>query len=257
MADEALAEAIAYEQQITDEAAEIRKPGDTLTREMFDYLWPLLRRPLPGGFIKSLPKLEGKPYASTGVSAVQVQIDRMDHVLGPLNWQHSTDYAEEGKIAHVVVEVLDESGEVLVSRESWGGVNRGSTTGNLFKGSYTNAAKVAFARVGPGHEVYMGAADFDPDTDEDAAKAQSDRQQRVAAERKIGKPKAAKLVEAAEAASKFDRLQLAASHVHGADVGDCSTKAKAVTAMQQLTAAEADRLYAKIAQLSGQAGEPS
>jgi hypothetical protein len=52
-------------------------------------------------------------------------------------------------------------------------VNRGSTQGNLRKGSFTNAAKQALARIGPAHEVYIGVTDHDPDVDEEAAKQQS------------------------------------------------------------------------------------
>lgn len=242
----ALTEAMEHEQAIADEAAAIRNGDGLLTRELFLKLWPLLRKPIPAGFIKSLGKLEGKPYASTGVSAVQVQIERMDNVLGPLSWEDKVEYSEEGKLAHVTVNVVDENGEVLVSRESWGGVNRGSTTGNLYKGSYTNAAKVAFARVGPGHEVYMGATDFDPDTDEDSAKVQAQQPARASGAgqgaKKITKTRAEGLVKAATRAGVLDKLQLAAAHVHGDDVGACSTEAEAVKALVNLSVDEADRV---------------
>lgn len=169
-----LAEAMAHEEDIAREARKLRIGEQRLTADLFLKLWVLLRRPIPQGFVRSLPKLEGKPYASTGISAVQVQITRMDNVLTPLWWWDSVEYHEDGKLAHVKVIVGDRhgGGAVLLNREAWGGVNRGSTVGNLYKGSYTNAAKVAFARIGPGWEVYLGATDFDPDTDVEAARAQ-------------------------------------------------------------------------------------
>lgn len=179
----ALADAIAYEESIAEEArgawAEWREEnGDSpyLTASLLNTLLPLLRRPIPAGFIKYVPKLEkGKPYESTGVSNVQVQINRMDNVLGPINWGWTEDYQNNGQLCRVTVWVGEpEGGEgpPLLQRSSYGGVDRGSTTGNVYKGSFTNAAKRALAMVGPGNEVYLGAADFDPDTDEDAANEQ-------------------------------------------------------------------------------------
>jgi hypothetical protein len=167
-----LEEAIAYEQGIATEAASLRGDEVVVTAALLVKLWPLLRRPIPKGFIKAVGVVKGKPYDSTGVSSVQVQIERMDNVLGPLGWDDITQYTNEGRLAHVQVRILGESGVVLVQRESWGGVDRASTEGNLRKGSYTNAAKVAFARIGPGHEVYLGATDLDPDVHEGAAAEQ-------------------------------------------------------------------------------------
>lgn len=168
-----LDEALNDEQAIAEEAAKLREGTAGLDRELFQRLWPLLRKPIPGGFIKTIGVVKGKPYDSTGVSSVQVQIERMDNVLGPLAWRDRVEYSEGGKLAHVTVDVIDKDGDVLVSRESWGGVNQASTIGNLHKGSYTNAAKLAFARVGPGHEVYLGATDLDPDVHEKAAAEQA------------------------------------------------------------------------------------
>jgi hypothetical protein len=161
-----LAEAIAYEQAIAEEAAAVREGEDKLTSELFLRLWPLLRRPIPAGFIVSTPKSDGKPYDSTGVKSLQVLIDRMDNVLTPLWWGYSVDYVggegtddrgrpARGKLALVRVYVGDKD-TPLLARESHGGVNQASTIGNLFKGSETNAAKRAFAQVGPG-EVGAGA----------------------------------------------------------------------------------------------------
>lgn len=53
----------------------------------------------------------------------------------------------------------------------------------------------------------------------------------------------AKLIaEAAKAAGQLDKLQLAAAHAHGEDVGDCSTVAKAAKALVVLTSAQADKV---------------
>lgn len=54
------------------------------------------------------------------------------------------------------------------------------------------------------------------------------------------------LADAAKEGDLLDRLQLAASHVHGEDVGDCSTVAKATKALQVLTLDEAQRVEAWI-----------
>lgn len=167
-----LAQAIAYEEQIATEAAEIRGDQVEMTPLLFLQLLPLLRRPIPTGFIVSTEATTGKPYDSTGIKSLQVQIDRLDNVLTPLNWSWQTDWSDDGKTADVTVHVLGDGERILVSRRARGGVNRGSTEGNILKGSETNAAKLAFARLGPGHEVYLGAADFDPDVDPDAAEEQ-------------------------------------------------------------------------------------
>lgn len=171
----ALVEAIAYEQTIADEAAAIRGEefDGGLSPALFLKLLPLLRKPIPTGFIEHVEKGTGKPYASTGVRSVQVQVDRMDNVLTPLCWDYRYVYEEDGKLCEVTVDVKDGGGQVLVSRASYGGVNQANTEGNRRKGSFTNAAKRAFALVGPGHEVYLGAADFDPDTDKHAADLQT------------------------------------------------------------------------------------
>jgi hypothetical protein len=167
-----LDEAIRSEEEIAARAAEIRGDNSELTPDLFLKLWPLLKEPIPSGFIRSVGVTEGKPYASTGVRSEQVLIDRMNNVLTPLWWWDEVEWSEEGKVAEVTICVGTLGGDVLLKRSSRGGVNRGSTLGNVFKGSKTNAAKRAFAAIGPGHEVYLGAADLDPDTNEDAAKQQ-------------------------------------------------------------------------------------
>lgn len=245
----ALADATAYEQAIAEEAAALRGPGEPmLTPEMLVKLLPLLRRPIPDGFISSTPAVKGKPYDSTGIKSVQVQIDRMDNVLTPLGWTEETTYSEGGKLAEVVVSVIDPDGKTLFKRKSMGGVNQASTTGNLYKGSYTNAAKRAFAMVGPGHEVYLGATDLDPDVNPQAATEQAPQQpagqgiDEAVDAAKIDAKRAKQLVDLAWSVGVQDKLQLAASHALGGDVGDCSVKAKATAALAKLTVGQADKV---------------
>lgn len=171
-----IAEAIAYEEEIRQRAETIwdeKDDWENLTPDLFRQLRPLLREPIHQGFIQKVGQVTGKPYESTGIRSVQVQMDRLDNVLGPHNWGYRAEYRDDGKLCHVTAWVGDKDpSSSPIVRDSWGGVNRGSTDGNIWKGSFTNAAKLAFARLGPGWEVYVGAADFDPDTDEDAAAVQ-------------------------------------------------------------------------------------
>lgn len=166
------------EQGIADEAAAIRAAHSEkpcMTPGLFLDLLPLLKRPIPAGFVTRTGAVKGKPYESDGVRSVQVLVDRMDNVLTPLWWQDEVEWFENGHhLCRVTVTVRATDGEVLVSRSSWGGVNQASTLGNHRKGSYTNAAKRAFAMVGPGHEVYVGVVDYDPDVNPDVA-AEQDR----------------------------------------------------------------------------------
>lgn len=183
-ASNSLEAAMVAEAEIAAEAATIRGDAKALDAELFMRLWPLLRRPIPQHFIVSTGVTKGKPYASTGVKSLQVLIDRMDAVLTPLWWGYKVDYIgpeglddrgrpRQGTLARATVIVgVGANEQPLLARVSYGGVDQASTVGNLFKASETNAAKRAFAQVGPGHEVYIGATDFDPDTDEDAAKIQ-------------------------------------------------------------------------------------
>lgn len=171
-AEEALDAAMRSEAELAERAEGIRGDASSLTPELFLKLWPLLREPIPSGFIQRVGRTTGKPYDSTGVRSEQVLIDRMNNVLTPLWWWDDVEWLEDGKVAEVTVCVGELGGRVLLKRSSRGGVDRGSTKGNIFKGSETNAAKRAFAKIGPGHEVYLGAADLDPDTNEDTANAQ-------------------------------------------------------------------------------------
>lgn len=166
-----LQDAIASEQQIADEAHRYHE-GKEFDAALLAELMPLLRLPIPTGFIITTEATKGKPYPSTGVKSMQVQVNRMDAVLGATNWGWRTEWFNDGKVAEVTVWIGTEDAP-LVCRAARGGVNQASTEGNRYKGSETNAGKLAFARIGPGWEVYVGAADLDPDVSEDAAKAQA------------------------------------------------------------------------------------
>lgn len=235
--EDQFATAMRYEADIAARAAVERGDATTLSPELFLRLLPLLREPIPVGFIVETSKGTGKPYASKGIRSVQVQTDRMDNVLTPLWWSQEVTYHENGTLCRVVVNVHVEDAPVL--REAWGGVDRGSTRGNLFKGSYTNAGKRAFALLGPGHEVYLGAPDFDPDSDSDAAKEQAAQREQAAASADsappIGNAKAVSLVDAAWSLGIEDKVPLAVAHVVGAPVGEFSSKDDAVKVVAGLS----------------------
>jgi hypothetical protein len=168
-------QAIVYEASIAEEAARIKGDAGYLNAELLAKLFPLLMKAIPSAYIEHVGAVKGKPYESTGVRSVQVQIDRLNNVLGPGNWRDNYTYEDEGRICHVAITVLGdflENGEreILVTRSSYGGVDHASTRGNFYKGSYTNAAKVAIARLGPGHEIYVGVPDLDPDVSAEMAK---------------------------------------------------------------------------------------
>jgi hypothetical protein len=153
-----------------------------LDSALYLQLWPLLCRPIPAEYIETVGVVKGKPYESTGIRSVQVQIDRMNNVLTPLWWEYRAEHSDAGTICLVTVSVFIAHPEGLVrtvSRSSHGGVDRGSTLGNVYKGSFTNAAKRAFAAHGPGHEVYLGDVDLDPDVSESMAQTQDARRRRV------------------------------------------------------------------------------
>lgn len=261
-----LAEAIAAEQEIAAAAELIRRDyAAPMDRELFTKLYPLLTKPIPEAFIQRIPFKKGKPYDSTGIRSVQVQIDRMNNVLSPLWWWDEASFEEEGKLCTVTVWIGDptlpreaETAEVsrfggahperivsrpsgaILSRSSKGGVQQGSTLGNIYKGSYTNAAKLAFARIGIGHEVYLGAADLDPDVNRDLAEREPPAATKAEV---IGKKLAGEMVDRAwSIPSAKSSLQLAASHAADRDVGDCSTKAKAKEALSQLSFSQGEEL---------------
>lgn len=250
--------AAAYEAALAAAGYTLRRGHVGLDEQLLDALQPLLQAPIPSAYIQRTPAVKGKPYESTGVRSVQVQIDRMNNVLGPTWWWDEAEYSEGGKLCVVTVcignrhpsptEVMawqeHEPIQVgppglLLARSSYGGVGQGSTLGNLYKGSYTNAAKRAFAMVGPGHEIYVGETDLDPDVNADAAAAGAGG----TAPTSIGTGAAKALVDRAwEVPAAKEKLQLAASHAAEKDVGDCSTKAKATAALAKLNYAAAERL---------------
>lgn len=173
---EQLAAAAEHEEQILTEANEIwaAHDGEEITPRLWRQLRPLLRRPIPDGYISEVTEGKGKPYPSKGIKSLQVQIDRLDNVLGEGNWDWSTTYLNDaGTLAEVEVWVVGGETGKLFARKARGGVDRGSTVGNTHKGTETNAAKLAFARLGVGHEVYIGLTDLDPDVSEEAAEAQA------------------------------------------------------------------------------------
>jgi hypothetical protein len=211
---EQLADAAKHEAEIEGEAATIwaRQDGDVLTPALFRKLRPLLRRPIPEGYISEVTEGKGKPYPSKGIKSLQVQIDRLDNVLGELNWDWATRYLkDDGTLAEVEVWVKGPDETILFSRKARGGVDRGSTAGNTHKGTETNAAKLAFARLGVGHEVYIGLTDLDPDVSEEAAQAQAEGGTGAVAPdptRKLPADKVEPLRKAVEDAGLADHLEM-------------------------------------------------
>jgi hypothetical protein len=129
--------AAVYEQRIADEAKALRQGADRLTPELLEALYPLLARPIPSAYIKTTGVVKGKPYESTGVRSVQVQVDRMNNVLTPAWWWDEVEYFEDGKLCAVTVciGIAPELGHAVVRRKSYGGVGQASNLGNLYKGS--------------------------------------------------------------------------------------------------------------------------
>lgn len=245
---EEFAAAREYEAEVAEQASEIRGESAELTPELFMKLYPLLTKPIPAAYIKTIGTTTGKPYESTGIRSVQVQIDRMNSVLTPLWWWDHVEYEQDGKLATVTIYVGDQSApgntEPLIRRSSRGGVGQGSGAGNIYKGSYTNAAKLAFARLGPGHEVYLGAADLDPDVNQEVAdQSPGGNGPPAKSAAQIGPKVAGQLV---DRAWKIDtartNLQLAASHIVGKDVGDCDTEEGAVEGLAGLSFEQAEQL---------------
>lgn len=147
-----------------------------LTNPMLLDLSPLLHEPIDPRYIKTEPPVKGKPYESTGITSVQVQVNRLNAILGEAHWTTLLHYEEGGTVCHVHLLVGNELGacelndkgrlvvnfaDIIARRSGFGGHQQGSTRGDLFKGSETNAAKRTIARLGPGAEVYC--LDFDED----------------------------------------------------------------------------------------------
>lgn len=102
-------------------------------------------------------------------------------------------------------------------------------------------------------QSYMAALGLVADEDDDGNAASAPRSNGNGA-RSSAPPAASTIVaasakllaQAADEGGLLDKLQLAASHVHGEDVGDCSTVAKAAKALQVLTLDQAQRVEAWI-----------
>ena len=140
-----------------------------LTLPMMVELEALLEQPTPAQYVKHIGPTDGKPYPSTGLSSNQYQLSMMNAVLGGPHWRALTHYENDGKLCKVVVIVGNQltkakltadgdldagEAEVLAVREGWGAVKRGSTDGDLLKGSYTNAIKRVLAEYGAAADVY-------------------------------------------------------------------------------------------------------
>lgn len=147
-----------------------------LSNALYLALEGLLFEPIDPRYIKTLPPIQGKPYESTGIRTAQVQVDRLNAVLGGPHWRKLLHYEDGGGTchAHVIVgnnlghATLDALGgllqgdaDLLVHRSGWGGHARAKDAGDRRKGAETNALKRTIAQVGPGHEVYC--LDFDED----------------------------------------------------------------------------------------------
>lgn len=264
----AFEQARAYETAIATRAAECRGEATELDRKLFLDLHEILCEPIPDGYIKYVPRLEkGKPYESTGIRSVQVQIDRMNNVFTPLWWWCERHYSEGGKTCRVDVYVgnrgkemklpgipmaktsgepcqaveysMGVTDEVLAHVTGYGGVDRGSTIGNVLKGSFTNAAKITFALLGCGHEIYVGDVDLEPDVNPDAAVSAEEAE----AGEPIGEAAAKELVDRAwKTPAAKTNLRRAATYAAGRDVGDMNTKKAGIAALASLTFPQSEKL---------------
>lgn len=211
-----------------------------LTKPQLRKLYPLLSEPVPQHYVEFTPKTEGKPYDSTGLRSVQVQIDRLNDVVGPSCWRSLIHYTQGGMVAraHVVLgndlerASLDENGELMVARtsprglikgpeadvvahvEGYGGHKRGSAPGDIYKGSETNALKRVIARLGPGREVYTLDADDDIQLSTQGEYQQPRPQRQPPARQAQAEPKKDPDVELAELLAKDDTLKGKRQTIH-------------------------------------------
>jgi len=147
-----------------------------LTMPLLRALEDLLNTPIPEAYLHHSAKTEGKPYDSTGLKSLQVQVDIANAVLGGGHWRLLTFYKTEhvchawvivgnnviqAKLSDDGEEVLPEGADILLARDGWGGVKRSNHEGDGRKGAQTNASKRALAQAGPGSNVYR--LDFDED----------------------------------------------------------------------------------------------
>lgn len=182
--------------QLRAEAAEIRvRHGyrGKLTNALLLDLEALLNTPIPEGYLLHSAPTEGKPYHSTGLKSIQVQVDIANAVLGSAHWRLLTHYKTE-HVCHAWViignnllpakliangeEVEPNGADILTTRDGWGGVKRSNHEGDGRKGAQTNASKRALAQAGPGSNVYR--LDFDEELVEGNAPANKPGQTRRA-----------------------------------------------------------------------------
>jgi hypothetical protein len=151
-----------------------------LTSSILRQLEPLMYTRIPEEYLHFSPQTTGKPYDSTGIRSLQVQVDLANAVLGAAHWRLLTYYPIKGDRpdpttchAWVIIgsnlqpaEVAPDGDSVeangatiLAARDGWGGIKRGNHEGDERKGSQTNAAKRALAHAGFGANVYR--LDFD------------------------------------------------------------------------------------------------
>jgi len=211
-----------------------------LTKPQLRKLYPLLSEPVPQHYVEFTPKTEGKPYDSTGLRSVQVQIDRLNDVVGPSCWRSLIHYTQNGQVAraHVVLgndlehAGLDGNGELLLARtapsglikgpradvvahvEGYGGHKRGSAPGDIYKGSETNALKRIIARLGPGREVYTLDADDDIQLSTQGEYQQPRPQRQQPARQAQAEPAKDPDVELAELLEKDDALKDKRQTIH-------------------------------------------
>lgn len=171
-----------------ERAAAVWGDADELTGAVLRKLRPLLREQInPRHVVTTGPADGGKPMVTTGIKSVQVQIDRLDEVLGADHFRILARHIADGTRCrvHVVLgndllwctadpdtfdlrpytELPDggvQTAAILAHSDGWGGHKRGSAPADIWKGSFTNAAKLAIARIGPGDHVYRLEFEDDP-----------------------------------------------------------------------------------------------
>lgn len=232
----ALAEYDHADETRADRAAALWGDDTQLTGAILRKLRPLLREPINPRHVVTTGAAEGgKPMVTTGIRSVQVQVDRLDEVLGADHFRLLARHTPDGIRCRVHIVIgndlqwchLDADGElhpytllpdtaavagsggtvyagvqeadVLVHGDSWGGHKRGSAPADIWKGAFTNAAKLAIARhAGPGDHVYRLEFEDDPQAPEARAPRRGQQQAQAPAPVMEGAPiteaQAAKLI---------------------------------------------------------------
>lgn len=224
---EVLAEHDAADRTRIERAGAIWGDNESLTSALFRKLQPLLREPInPRYVVTTGPAEKGKPFVTTGIQSVQVQIDRLTEVLGADHFRILARHEPDGRRCRVHVVIgndlqwctLNELGDlqpftlldgtvaqdgagiyagvqesrVMHAQDGWGGHERGTAPADIWKGSFTNAAKLAIARVGPGNHVYLLDFEDDPHQPEASAKTRQGAETKTtsAPGRRVEKPAA-------------------------------------------------------------------